>query len=147
MNIFTWIGRKVLSALSRIPIYEMYSLEVFNQQAKPIIDILKTIPNMEIEVRPHSVVGDGNQYYYVQGARKRLGNKVFLNISWRLQDDGWGPPYHVINIEKILHINPDSREGIGVIGIHYIYPCSFPILGRLIEQVENHSEELYHIKT
>lgn len=146
MNIFTWIGRKLLTALTRIPIYEMYSLNVFNELSKPIINILNTIPNIQVEVRPHSVIGDGNEYYYVQSARKCLGGKVFLNISWRLQDDGWGPPYPVINIEKILHINPDSREGIGVIGIHYIYPASIPLLARLIEQVENHSEELYHIK-
>ena len=124
----------------------MYSLEVFNEKSKPIIEKLKSIPNIEIAVRPHSVIGDGNEYYYVQGARKRLGNNVFLMINWKLQDDGWGPPYPVISIEKILHINPDSREGIGVIGIQMIYPCSIPILERLISQVENHTEELYHIK-
>lgn len=146
MNIITWIGRKILSSLARIPIYEMYSLEIFNEKSKPIIEILKTIPRMEIGAHPYSVIGYGNEFYYVQQAIKRLGTGVFIIVNWKLQDDGWGPPYTVVNIEKVLHFNPDSRTGIGTIGIHSIYPDAIPNIARMVEQVEIHSEEFYQIR-
>lgn len=137
------IKQMVSKFIGSIPMYEIYPLETFQELSKPIIEQLKKIPRMEICEKPYAVVGDWNEFYYVQTARKMLCDKVWITVSWRLQDDGW-VPYPVVQISKIVHFNPDSREGIGTIGIEHIYPIGIPKLAKLIEQIENHSEEFYH---
>lgn len=144
MNFSLWLRRAISRLIGKLQVYETYPLETFNALSVPIIAELQKVPRMEID-KVYSCVGDGNEFYYVQNARKRLGGHVHLVVSWRLQDDGW-TPYPVISVSKYIRFNPDMREGVGVISLDSIYPMGIPNLVKIIEQIENHSEELYRIQ-
>lgn len=144
MNLSLWLRRVVSRLIGKLQLYETYPLETFKTLSEPIIKELQKVPRMEID-RVYSCIGDGNEFYYTQSARKRLGGHVHLVVSWRLQDDGW-TPYPVVSVSKYIRFNTDIREGVGVISLDSIYPMGIPNLVKIIEQIENHTEELYHVQ-